>query len=539
MIYDQKYFRITSCGHYFHNSCFVKGCKKKDNGPEFNCPLCLKYQNILIPPLTLFHDKYGFFKSEKINELFKDIDNKEQLNKNIEDKEQNEKLNLFNPTVMNFLISINLFKDNNKNYESFLENIYPYYKAYLTYFENIFYVEGSTFHKQQQIDNMKNFILSLRFFVNNSIEMSKFDIVKFIKNTIFMIVKGPGEEKFLYKYYDSYMHYLNLFEKIMFSLQILFDYEELKDTFKYILYIFLPYYLFGLYLKYLIIQKHIKILNEEQIIQKLNSNELNNYLKENNSQILEHLNSFMKKFCFIKLISDYQNKNEDLISNSFNQLNFKDILSIINMQDLLQFVPENNLNMFDIINQLPKVFSSNDILYNILSQELNFDKILNSILENTNKYNTNLIYDITPELIMQFSPIKFNFIHLDNNIFDLIEKTITKKCIICGKTPKKAMLCLICGEKVCHGSRLGFNQDELLSHTSKCTGSYGMFIKLYKMKLFYINNKGRKKRLFPIYVNKNGIGAKGEEIGGEFNLSKEKLKLMLKNYLSNDFHFKN
>ena len=539
MIYDQKYFRITSCGHYFHNSCFVKGCKKKDDGPEFNCPLCLKYQNILIPPLTLFHDKYGFFKSEKINELFKDIDNKEQLNNNIEDKEQNEKLNLFNPTVMNFLISINLFKDNYKNYESFLENIYPYYKAYLTYFENIFYVEGSTFHKQQQIDNMKNFILSLRFFVNNSIEMSKFDIVKFIKNTFFMIVKGPGEEKFLYKYYDSYMHYLNLFEKIMFSLQILFDYEELKDTFKYILYIFLPYYLFGLYLKYLIIQKHIKILNEEQIIQKLNSNELNNYLKENNSQILEHLNSFMKKFCFIKLISDYQNKNEDLISNSFNQLNFKDILSIINMQDLLQFLPENNLNIFDIINQLPKIFSSNEILYNILSQDLNFDKILNSIFENINKYNTNLIYDITPELIMQFSPIKFNFIHLDNNIFDLIEKTITKKCIICGKTPKKAMLCLICGEKVCHSSRLGFNQDELLSHTSKCTGSYGMFIKLYKMKLFYINNKGRKKRLFPIYVNKNGIGAKGEEIGGEFNLSKEKLKLMLKNYLSNDFHFKN
>ena len=209
------------------------------------------------------------------------------------------------------------------------------------------------------------------------------------------------------------------------------------------------------------------------------------------------------------------------------------------MQDLLQFLPENNLNIFDIINQLPKIFSSNEILYNILSQDLNFDKILNSIFENINKYNTNLIYDITPELIMQFSPIKFNFIHLDNNIFDLIEKTITKKCIICGKTPKKAMLCLICGEKVCHSSRLGFDQDELLSHINKCTGSYGMFIKLYKMKLFYINNKGRKKRLFPIYVNKNGIGAKGEEIGGEFNLSKEKLKLMLKNYLSNDFHFKN
>ena len=538
-INQRKFFRITSCGHYFHNSCFIKGCEKKMDGPEFNCPLCLKNQNILIPPLTLFHDKFCFFKSEKLNELFnnnkKDNDKLENTGEN---KEQIEKINIFNSTVMNFFISINLFQETKKNYDSFLENIFPYYKAYLTHFENIFYYEGTTFHKQQQIDNMKNFILSLRLFVNDSKDLNKFDIIKFIKETLLIISKGPKEEIFLYKYPDSYLYYVNLFEKIIFSLQILFDYEELKDIVKYFLYMFLPYYLFGFYLKQLVVQKHKKILNQEQFIQKLNSQEFYEYLKDNNKQLLEYLNSFLKKFYFIKLISDYQNKNEDLISSSFNQITFKDILSIIKMENLLQILPENELNICDIINQLPKTFNSNDILYNILSQELNFDKILNLIFENVKKYNKDSNYDITYELIIQFSPIKFNFIQLDNNNFDLIEKTIGKKCNICGKMPKKSMLCLICGEKVCYRHILDINQDEIFIHTLKCTGSYCMFIKLYKMKLFYINDKGRRLLLFPIYVNKSGIGAEGEEIGGEFNLSREKLKLVLKNYLSDDFHFK-
>ena len=56
------------------------------------------------------------------------------------------------------------------------------------------------------------------------------------------------------------------------------------------------------------------------------------------------------------------------------------------MEDLFQFLPKNDLNISDIINKLPKIFSSNDIIYNILSQDLNFDKILNSIFKNVKKY---------------------------------------------------------------------------------------------------------------------------------------------------------
>ena len=210
------------------------------------------------------------------------------------------------------------------------------------------------------------------------------------------------------------------------------------------------------------------------------------------------------------------------------------------MENLLQFLPPNDINIIDIISQLPKIFSSNEIFYNILSQSLNFDKILNSIFENIKQNNPNSIYEITPEFFIQSSPIKFNFIQLDNNIFDLIEKNTEKKCSICERLPKKAAICLICGEKLCYSLlRLNAHHNELFLHTVQCTGSYCMFIKFYRMKLYYVTNRGKGLKLFPIYVNKSGIGVKDNEFSGEFNLSKEKLKLILKNYLCNDFLFKN
>ena len=208
------------------------------------------------------------------------------------------------------------------------------------------------------------------------------------------------------------------------------------------------------------------------------------------------------------------------------------------MEDLSKILPEqeNEICVEDIINKLPNTFNSDEIFYKLLSKNLNFENVLNSILENVKKYNTNLNYDLTHELIIQFSPIKFNFIHLDKNNFTLIEKYSTKNCNICGKIPKKALLCLICGEKVCNN--IIDKNDESIIHTIKCTGSYCIFVKLYKMKLIYVNRNGNKKKLFHIYVNKNGSGAKGNEISNEYNLNCEKVKFVLRNYLSKEFHFK-
>ena len=524
-IIHEIYLRINSCGHYFHYFCFLEGCKKGEkNG--FTCPLCLKEQNTLIPPLTLFHDKNNILKSEKLSYLLNN--NESEKNEETEDK------NIFDNIALAYLISIELFKKDIEKFDILLEDMYPNYKALFNYFENIFYSDGTTFHKQQQIDNMKNLILSLRVIISNSKECTKVDIAKYIKETLLNLSKGPEENIFLYQYSDSYMHYLNLFEKILLSLQILFDFDEIKETFKYILCIFIPYFFFGLYYKKLIIEKKNKILNQEQIKQKLNLNEFKKYLNEDNKQIIQNLVSFLKRYCFIKLISDYKNKNEDII-NCINELTMKNILSIIDMKDLIENLPEKEIKIEDIINNLYKTINEKDVLYQLFSPYLNFEKILNSIIENANKFNSDENNEMTQELIIQFTPIKFNFIKLDTNVFDFLLKYIEKKCVVCEQLKKDSLVCLICGGRVCHPIK--YQNYHALDHADVCTADYGFFVDLNEFYLYCINND-RLRRLCSLYVDKNGSGIKKSEITNEFNLSDEKYKLALKNYIAKEYLFK-
>ena len=532
-IYLQGFSRIISCGHYFHNSCFFDGCNK-DFNKLFSCPLCLKNQNILIPPLTLFHDKYSFLKSENIKELFKE---KKEEEMKIE-TENNKGIDLFNTTVITYLMSINIFKNDIEKYNSFLDDMYPYYKAHLNYFENIFYVDGTTFHKHQQIDNIKNLILSLRLLVHDSKDCNKFEIVKYIKENLIELAKGPDENKYIFQHPDSYMHYLNLYEKVTLSLLLLFDYEEIKETFKYILYIFLPYFCFGLYFKKLLIVNGKNKLNPEKIIEKIDSNEFKKYINDENKEILKYLNQFLKKFCFIKIISDYQNKNEELI-NSFNELTIENILSLIDMNDLLKLLPKNDIKICDIINNLSKTFNTNETFYKIFPSDLNFDKVIDSIINNIKKYKDAISCELTHELIIQFTPIKFNFVPMENNIFDFLLKNIAKKCEVCQRIKKDSLLCLNCGGKLCQLIQDRQRNDEALIHIDNCTGDNCIYIDMNNMKLYYVNKFGRELKLYPLYVDQNGSGPKKFlHISNEFNLSHEKLKLTLKNYVTKDFNFK-
>ena len=334
------------------------------------------------------------------------------------------------------------------------------------------------------------------------------------------------------------MHYLNLYEKVTLSLLLLFDYEEIKETFKYILYIFLPYFCFGLYFKKLLIVNGKNKLNPEKIIEKIDSNKFKKYINDENKEILKYLNQFLKKFCFIKIISDYQNKNEDLI-NSFNELTIENILSLIDMNDLLKILPKNDIKICDIINNLSKTFNTNETFYQIFPSDLNFDKVIDSIINNIKKYKDAISCELTHELIIQFTPIKFNFVPMENNIFDFLLKNIAKKCEVCQRIKKDSLLCLNCGGKLCQLIQDRQRNDEALIHIDNCTGDNCIYIDMNNMKLYYVNKFGRELKLYPLYVDQNGSGPKKFlHISNEFNLSHEKLKLTLKNYVSKDFNFK-
>ena len=415
---SKTFKRIISCGHYFNTSCFEEGSSQFN---EFVCPICLKNQNILIPPLNNFHEKYSFLNSEDINELF---DEKTNLPK----KQQDKNKALFKGIINDFLNRILevYYNDYNTDYISFVDYIFPYYKSYFNFLENIFYVDGTIFHKHQQIDNTQNIVLSLRFIIKNS-SYDESQVINYIKDNIKKLAEGPNNNEYMYNKIDSYMNYANLLEKILLSLSILFDCNEMEETFKYIIYIFLPYFCFGYYYRDLIFKKEINNLDKATFKKKLNVDNLKIFLETNNKKIMDYFVGILKKFAITKLITDFHQKNEEIINN-FNNLSLEYLLTLIEKDNFYKSLTRNKteINVIDIINDLPKILNSNDLFYKIFGNIFDCNKVFKKIFENVKK-NYREQEEISTELVIQFSPIKFGFIYLDKNIFNWIERNIEKK----------------------------------------------------------------------------------------------------------------
>ena len=230
--------KIISCGHFFHLTCFNEGYGKYFDD-IFKCPLCLKNQNSFIPPLNNFHNKYNFLKSEKITELF----HKNKIEKYIIDKDAHlfkfvTKFFYFNSLINDFdLVNSDYnFLQNLLENNSILNDIFPWFHNNLNYLENIFFFKGTTFYKLQQIDNIQNFILSCRYFIKNNI-MDVNILLDYIQKQIFSLTKGPEDNEDIMNNYEKHF-YINSLEEIMLCLALIFDYEEMKDIIKYIIYFY-------------------------------------------------------------------------------------------------------------------------------------------------------------------------------------------------------------------------------------------------------------------------------------------------------------
>ena len=167
--------RISSCGHYLHHSCFKKG--KKNGG--FNCTLCGKIQNILIPPLNNFYRKKNFLKSD-LN--IKDILSKENK---IQTKNNILKQDNMKEIVFNFLKDLNL-DISSSDISKIIKSIIPKYKSYINFLTNLIYSNSITFHKHQQIVIIKNLILSIRYFIYIK-QINQEQIIDYINN-LFLFV---------------------------------------------------------------------------------------------------------------------------------------------------------------------------------------------------------------------------------------------------------------------------------------------------------------------------------------------------------------
>ena len=504
------YRKTISCGHYFHYSCF-----KKRNNAHKKCPLCLKKQNILILSLNNFNDKCSFLKSYKINVLF----NKEEIKENQIEKEFN-------------LLSeiINYFDDKNSN--DYLEQAFPIFQSHFNYLENIFYYKGTYFNKKQQIDINQNFILSLRYLTYAHIIDNQL-IINYIKNTLLSLVKDPKENALFLNNYEK-LYYIHTFEKLLLFLCILFDYEEMKEILKIIILIFIPYFSFGFYLKLLIANNNYHSLYDEKIKEKLNAEDLKLFFESHNQQMVNSFKYFLQKLAIIKLFTDFKNNNDSII-NSFNDLSIEKLLVILNMDNLInlfQYNEKNEIKFLSIIEALQKEFNLKNFFNGQIGDDFHYNNIYMSLINNIKNYKYE-DYIVKKELLIQFSPIKFEFFHLDKNIFDFIENNLEKKCIMCNEVSRFFYICLICGNKICHTKTC----NKFLQHTKLCVGSeYCIFIDITDMKISIPKNY-MMKTLSYLYINKEGIGPKKNSVGREFNLSEQKVENLFKNFICYDLNF--
>ena len=504
------YRKTVSCGHYFHYSCF-----KERNNAQKKCPLCLKKQNILILSLNNFNDKCNFLKSYKINVLF----NKEEIKESQIEKE----FNLLSEIVNYF---------GGKNSNDYLEQAFPIFQNQFNYLENIFYYKGTYFNKKQQIDINQNFILSLRYLTYTHLIDNDL-IINYIKNTLLSLVKNPKENDNILNNYEK-LHYINIFEKLLLFLCILFDYDEMKEILKCIILIFIPYFSFGFYLRLLIANNNYHSFYNEKSKEKLNEKDLKQFFESHNEQMAISFQYFLQKLTIIKLFTDFKNNNEAII-HTFNDLNIETLLLILNMDNLLNLFQKNEKNeilFLNIIEALQKEFKLKTFFNGQIGDDFDYNNIYMSLINNikNHKYED---YIVKKELLIQFSPIKFEFFHLDKNIFDFIENNLEKKCIMCSEVSRYFYICLICGNKICHTKTC----NKFLQHTKECSGGeYCVFIDITDMKISIPKNY-MMKTLSYLYINKEGIGPKKNSVGREFNLSEQKVESLFRNFICYDLNF--
>ena len=502
-----KNLRIVSCGHYFHYECI------KPINDKFSCPICLKEHSIIIPPLNILkkENEYNFLNGEKI----------EILAKPDEKEENSEKID---PNILQFLeyISAFLLIIFKKEQNNIIDLFYETYKNNFNFLGNIFYSEGSTFNKKQQIDNLQNIILSFRYMLGtNNLRLA--NLKSYIKSNLNILLSYSDENNIIRNCKN--MFYVKLLDKILLSLTILFDYDELKQTFKYLIYIFLPYFSFGNYLRYLIIN--------DIALNQINIDQFKKYIMENNEEMVNIFKIFLQKLTLIKLITDYNNKNDEIIK-SFNEFSIEQFLTLLNIDNLYILLSKNinEINFLDIFVYLPKIFNSNEILFK--EYKNNFNDIFNIIIKNIKFDFETQKESLTKELIINFNPIKFDFIEFDKKIFDWIENNLNKKCKICSKHSKYSYICLICGNKVCHINSC----NQFMKHAELCNGNNSIFLDMDDMKICISIEMRYMHYFFSLYLNKNGIGPSGFEIGNNYTLSEENLKFAIKNFISYDFFFK-
>lgn len=141
---------------------------------------------------------------------------------------------------------------------------------------------------------------------------------------------------------------------------------------------------------------------------------------------------------------------------------------------------------------------------------------------------------ISPFLLLISSNQIFKFIELPTNALDLNTKYGNIPCTNCKKKVQYAILCLVCGEKICYMrnccNNYGKNKNEFeySYHTKICLNGEAFYLQLFNGEILASLN--RQYISIPnsgIYLNKYGESFKERKISMEYLLKEDKLKSLL------------
>ena len=517
--------RIISCGHYFHQSCFKE---KLNEFRDIKCPVCEKTGNILIPPLTNFYSKIQYLLPEKLDNI---LDKTKEIQK--KEEEINKDIDIFKEINISFLQSIIKTKLNPKkevkDCKNIINELLLNFEHSLNYLYSLFFCEANTFYKQEQIDNIQNIVLAIRYLIK--IDYIKINqVINYMRDEIDNIKKGPNEKDNVIENYRK-MNYMKSIDKILFLFIILLDYDDFKKLYAYIINWTLTYFIFWIYLRNIFVENNFYSLYDEKLKEKINFANFNQFLNDNNKTINIYLKLFLQKLLLIKKIINFDGNNnkEDLFKN-INNLTMENIFQELNIENLYQILSKdvnNDIKSSDIFEKVKEFIILDKSLLNKDCIILDSNLIINALINNIIKTKEEK-YLVNAEFIYQFILYKFELIELEYNIFDFIEKNLFQKCHMCNKLKKKNFLCLICGNKIC--------QDEIISHSLKCTFADIIYINLQSMTILCFYDFQNFKVMHSLYTNEFNAGPNSNFISNEYNLNKENYKLALKNFICLNFN---
>lgn len=504
----KEQFFFSSCFHYLHYSCYrefannnkIKGFFYAEL--QFNCPLCQRISNILLPNSSFLEESAGFChlpketkeKNEKMEceEKFPFLIEKFQGNKG--------KIEVFFDDVM----KINCLneKKNIITIDSIIENSLCSIIEYIP-------VIGFEYFLNKQLVLYKNLLYIYRFYLQNIFEMPNKEA--FVKdkrletnNMRSLLTNEKLNSTEIVSLQIDKMFIIYSFSRFLyFGLDDEVLHQDLCEVFNYCV----IWKIMQFYLK----KNHQKKPNPE-----FNKQAMKDILQE--KEFLKTYLMFVKNFAaIILLIFNFEDDElRELNSKTFT----KDEEEIENLYDLIK--NKNNLSTL------------------IENNSANFEQFVQQIFEK---------YDKLEEEKQQFlfifeslkldRPLYFRFYELNETFGELMSFFSQKKCDLCGNFPKigELCLCLICGIVICNRAcKNNAHQEKgnLNNHACEFHCGNSIFINMQNSDVFFVASPKNLAEKSILYIDKYGQNIKLKSDWGRYKLCQEKYDSLKEIVLKNE-----